>query len=376
MGEGLDFVPLPAIDTSTLQHDTDSQTAHFNSWPSLTSTSTLNLSETTTAEATITAPAESTSGGDVNEATGNTSIGANNRHLIQHYLDVMTGYAKVDDNSKYSNNLFISAFTQSLHFPPLFHAILAFSASHLGLDDVLYLDQAASLSRLAEESFNKFRQVENIEIDGLLSALFVRAKTVHMLGSGVDSFLKLITAAVEIVSAKREHEASAAGKDTTSSLTKRVLIRLAILDGRASLHRLGGGQLVNLLRTMPAFSPVFARHSPPVVVAEDYALLNLLRAGILRMRVADLDVRLHEQLTSEVVTRAPVRTDEITALYEDIQQEIDQWNAAMLSKLDTSETKSALIEHRILSPTAYGYYIVLSALHSALLYLYLVYASF
>ncbi|CEJ89648.1 hypothetical protein VHEMI05479 [[Torrubiella] hemipterigena] len=373
VGEGLEFVPLPAIDTSSLLYDTDSPTAHFSSWPSLTLTPTLNLSETVTEDATITAASESSSGGDVTEAIGSTSIGANNRHLIQHYLDVMTGYAKVDDNSKYSNNLFISAFTQSLHFPPLFHAILAFSASHLALDDPLYLAQAASLSRLAEESFDKFRQAENVEIDGLLSALFVRAKTVHMLASGVDSFLKLITAAVEIVSTKRDNEAGAAEKDTISPLTKRILVRLAILDGRASLHRLGGGQLVNLLRTMPTFSSLFARHSPPIVVTEDYALLNLLRAGILRMRVADLDVRLYEQLTSEVITQAPVRTDEITALYKDIQQEIDRWNVAMQSKLDTSETESALIEHRVLSPTAYGYYIVLSALHSALLYLYLVY---
>lgn len=371
VGEGLDFVPLPAIDASLLPHEADAYSYSSSSWPALP----LDLS----ANATITAAAESTSGGDVMlEATSNTSIGGSNRHLIQHYLDVMTGYAKVDDNSKYANNLFISAFTQSLHFPPLFHAILAFSASHLALDDASYLGQATSLSRLAEESFDKFRQVENVETDGLLSALFVRAKTVHMLASGVDSFLRLITAAVEIVSTEASAAAAAAAeKDAISPLTKRVLIRLAILDGRASLHRLGGGQLVNLLRTIPTFSSLFAPHPqpPPIVVTDDDALLNLLRAGILRMRVADLDVKLHEQLASQVVTQPPVRLDEITALYRDIQQEIDQWNTAMQPKLAMSEAESDLIEHHLLSPTAYRYYIVLSALHSALLYLYLVYAS-
>lgn len=63
------------------------------------------------------------------------------KHLIQHYLATMTGYAKVDD-SRGANNLYITAFTQSLSFKPLVYAILSFSASHLALENNTYFEKA------------------------------------------------------------------------------------------------------------------------------------------------------------------------------------------------------------------------------------------
>mgnify|MGYP005989379219 CR=1 FL=1 len=382
-GEGLDFIPLPTIDTSLLQDNNNFTASHYlDTWPALAHNQEFTAPERAEATSTIVPASNNSSSVSITDTavnSSNSSINPHNRHLIQHYLDVMTGYAKVDDDAKYSNNLFISAFTKSLHFPPLFHAILSFSASHLAMDDPSYLDQAADLSRLAGESFDTFRHVEDFEADGLLSALFVRVKTVHLLAGSVDSFLELITAAVDIVSAKQDRELASSnsvpGKEFASPLTRRVILRLAILDGRASFFRIGGGQLVNLLRDIPAFSSLFTRQLPPKAGTDDYSLLSLLRADILRMKVADLDVQLHEQLTNEFVTHAPIRLDQIKTIYNDIQYEIDQWNSKMHKEAGSVHVEQPLIEEKVLDAAEYGYYIVLSALHSALLYLYTVYAS-
>lgn len=400
IGESLDFVPLPTLDASLVQGDVDSisqlqpQALHPSTRTASTSKRDKTAAETTESAVNMDA---SYSFNSWQAATCNPASSANvvinpqNHHLVQHYLDVMTGYAKVNDNNKqHSNNLFISAFTKSLHFLPLFHAILAFSASHMAMDDPSYLEQAANLSRLAGESFAAFRHADNLEAEGLLSALFVRVKTIHMLAGNVDSFLELMAAAADIVRTMRDDDdkisslspssnsggISGKGKEFQSPSTRRVILRLAILDGRACFHRLGGGKLVNLLRDIPAFSLLFARNLPSAAEADDFYLVSLLRADILRIKVADLDIALRKQQEAEIVSRAPVRVHQVQDICDDIQYEIGQWNAAGSHKDIASINpmpRQRLTEDRVLSATEYGYYIVQSALHSALLYLYTIY---
>ncbi|KAJ2975119.1 hypothetical protein NQ176_g5696 [Zarea fungicola] len=368
-GEGLDFVPLPSLDTAMLQ-DLNMPTP-FSDWPTPSPLSGEALSGKTSINSNNSSNNNnggSSRGDMVDLHSPHTSVNPNNRRLIQHYLDVMKGYAKVDDHSKDDNNLFISAFTKSLYFPPLFHAILAFSASHLAMEDPSYAQQARALVVLAGESFDTFRHAETLEVDGLLSALFVRVKTVHMVAGSVDTFLSLIAAAADIVSIKREELTL----DTRPSLTRRIIVRLAILDARATYHRIGRGQLVHLIEEIPAFSSLFARDF--TASASRGALFNLLRADILRMRVAELDARLHAQMENEFVTDTPIRTSEVMGLYDDIEHEIHQWNQQMAQQMDIS-TPAVPAEETVLSSVAFGYNIVFSALHSALVYLYSVYAS-
>ncbi len=353
-GEGLDFVPLPAVDTAMLQELSTS--TPLPDWPTPSSAEALSS-------------AQMNNSSDMFDLhNSHSSVNPINRRLIQNYLDVMKGYAKLDDHSRDDNNLFISAFTKSLYFPPLFHAILAFSASHLAMEDASYADPAKAFVALAGESFETFRRAENFEVDGLLSALFVRVKTVHMVAGSVDTFLSLISAAADIVSIKRNEFTL----DTKPSLARRIILRLAILDARATYHRIGRGQLVHLIQDIPAFSSLFARDF--TASASKGALFNLLRADILRMRVAELDTRLHAQLENEFVTEAPIRTNEVKSLYEDIEYEIEQWNSQMAQRIDISTTV-VLAEEEVLSSVAFGYNIVFSALHSALVYLYTVYVS-
>jgi hypothetical protein len=296
------------------------------------------------------------------------SVNEGDRRLIQHYLDVMKGFAKVEDYSRDANNLFISAFSESVCFPPLFYAILCFSASHLGMENQAYLKQARRYDQLAEESFDAVARDTGAQMDGLLSALFVRVKTIHITGGSVEVFLDFMKKAAEIITfmlgAKEAKE--------LSSLTKRIIIRLAMLDARAAYYRLGGGGLVNSLKDIPALAFIF--DSSVETENSQRAMIDLLQGTILRMRVAELDERLHEQMSAEVVSVWPLKTEAFTSLYAEIRREIDKWEqkAGLCVRKLSSD---CIFQDEIVDPASFNYHIVLCALHSALLYLYIVYVG-
>ncbi|KAL7957875.1 hypothetical protein V8C34DRAFT_284609 [Trichoderma compactum] len=358
-GEGLDLIPLPAVPPSVLDKPNDPQAFITNDGFSLEEigNDVWQSGELSTDSEEPMLHAAKVRGPSVNE---------DNRQLIQHYLEVMKGYAKVDDRSKDTNNLFISAFSKSLSFPPLFYAILSFSASHLSMESPTYYDQAKVYDRLAHESFNQFRHDESSTMDGLLSALFVRVKQIHLTAGSIDTFFELIAAAIDLV---RTNEVEKALADS-SSLIRRIVIRLAILDARASHYGLGGGQLVQHLQNIPAVSSIFEGQIGQTAIVGD--VNSLLRADSFRMHVAKLDMRIQEQLRNEFASLTPVRTEEIKSLYKSIQQQADLWEAEIVEDSKEDDMKD-IVEEEQLSSATYGRFTVLSALHSALLYLYTVY---
>jgi hypothetical protein len=198
----------------------------------------------------------------------------------------------------------------------------------------------------------------------LLSALFVRVKQIHVTAGNMDTFFELISAAIDIV---RTEEVQKSLTDP-SSLIRRIVIRLAILDARASHYGLGGGQLVQHLRNIPTLSPIFDTERGQTSTAGDVS--SLFRADSFRMHVAQLEMRIQDQLRNELATLMPVRTEEIKSLYKSMQRQIDLWEAE--ESVDDIED---LVEEEQLSSATYGRLTVLSALHSALLYLYTVYVS-
>lgn len=360
-GEGLDLIPLPTVSPSVLQRPNDTHAFVINDGFSLeeepgNGSWQFGILSTDGDEPMI--QAAKARGPSVNE---------DNRQLIQHYLEVMKGYAKVDDRSKDTNNLFISAFSKSLSFPPLFYAILSFSASHLSMENPSYSDQAKVYDRLAQESFNQFAQDKTSTVDGLLSALFVRVKQIHVTAGNIDTFFELIAAALDIVRTEEVEKALA----DPSSLIRRLVIRLAILDARACHYGLGGGQLVRHLRTIPAVSSIFEREIGQASIIGD--VNSLFRADFFRMHVAQLDMRIQDQLRDEFATLTPVRTEEIKSLYKSIQQQTEMWEADAIE--DSEDDGEDIVEEEQLSSATYGRFTVLSALHSALLYLYTVYVS-
>ncbi|KAH7165188.1 hypothetical protein EDB81DRAFT_710566 [Dactylonectria macrodidyma] len=351
-GEGLgDFLPFSNIDNSFLDLPEAINESSTSAWqPAHDGSSTPHSDSLPRAS------------GDLSSL-----INDENRHLVQHYLEVIKGYSKVDDRTKESNNLFVSAFTQSLTFPPLLYAILAFSASHLSIRDPVYSQQASTLNRLAEETFQEFKETHETDITSLLSALFVRIKQVHVMGGSVDTLFALIGAVVDIVSTKDGERALA----DPNSLVRRIILRLALLDARATCFQLGGGHLVNLLRQSPSLSSIFNFNSSNTSTPPYGAAMSLLRADLYRNRVGELDTRLRKQLDAEFVTGAPIRTEEIKSLYEDIQCELDRCHR------DIAHSRKGqgldLATNEVLDSAEYNFYVVSSALHSSLLYLYQVY---
>ncbi|KAF4809961.1 hypothetical protein CGCSCA5_v011090 [Colletotrichum siamense] len=286
-----------------------------------------------------------------------------NRHLIQHYLEVIKGYSKIDDRAKESSNLFISAFTQSLTFPPLLYAILALSASHLSINDPTYCDGAARFNQLAEKTFCQSRETHAKEITSLLSALFIRIKQLHVMGGSIDDLFDLMTEVVEIVSTKECERALA----DPNSLVRRTVLRLALLDARGTCFRLGRGKLVKVLERLPALSFLFAFNTS-VVSTPSY---SLLRAAILRHKIGEIDDRLHDQLEAEFASSVPVRTAEIKLLYENIRRELERCDR---DRPQSTGTKASdIITNEVLDTAEYNYHIISSALHSAILYLSQVY---
>ncbi|KAF4966820.1 hypothetical protein FSARC_5535 [Fusarium sarcochroum] len=329
-GEGLDFIPLPTIEpTSTIPQEPVDTTSQMERPPSFQLKSILYGTDTS--------PFSITGEND-------------NRRLIQHYLEVMNGYSKVTDHDSNTNNLFIAAFSKSLFFMPLYYAILSFSASHLTLQDPSVADTARRLEALADENFKQSSQDQKAEVEGLLSALFVRVKRVHVMGESVNSFLRLISSATQIIFSKEGRQVLEAPSD----LSRRIVLRLAILDARASCYRLGGGLLVRRLREIPSLSFVF---NPDDGESSSMgAFIPLLRADILRMRVGQLDLGIHQQMgTVEVV--------EVEAVQTDINASIDRWEQRLAGFAEEETMVSSL------TTAVYGCYTVISALHSALLYL-------
>ena len=295
------------------------------------------------------------------------SITDENRHLIEHYLQALQGYSKLADRSS-DSNLFLSAFSASLSFPPLFYAILAFSSAHLAMNDSNYKDQAEMYDRMAAEYLEIFRSQQSISIEGLLSAIFVRVKKIHVTGGSIEPILNLMHNAADILTSEQGREFL----NSSPTLGRRIITRLAVLDARAASYRLGGGHFIRCASAMPALSDMF----PKTVQIDSAAdgIMCLLQVSLLRMRVAELDRRIHQQLESETIASPLVRTEEVTSLYASLQSHIHAWEASMKVSIDV-ENEPSMPQDGSLDAIAYRDYTVLEALHSTRLYLYFIYVS-
>jgi hypothetical protein len=210
----------------------------------------------------------------------------------------------------------------------------------------------------------QFRRAHDLEVDGLLSALFIQVKRIQVMGDDVSVFLALISEATDIISTEPGQRAL----QDPSALTRRIILRLAILDARAACYRLGGGKLVKLLRIIPVLSDIFDGDRTPETVASPGAVASLLRANVFRMQVAELDVRLQGQLRSENIAASRVRRAESTALFSEIENEIKLWEARS-TLLGLEPFAAPGNERKPLDSASYSCGAILATLHSALLYL-------
>jgi hypothetical protein len=187
-----------------------------------------------------------------------------------------------------------------------------------------------------------------------------------MLASAVEAIVDLLDLATRVISTPRAEQALSDNR----GFARRVVLRLAFMDCRVSLFRLGGGGFVARLREIPCLSDIFEGEA-------GNGGLGLLRANLLRLRVADVDRVIHLQRQSEEVignsgnstsasistgtTGATMTFGQVAALRRDIERELRTYEPEEEDELCEAGT--------ILDTMTYNRYIIAAALHSALLYL-------
>ena len=296
------------------------------------------------------------------------STTSEDNRLIQHYLQSLQGYSKVTDHSK-DTNLFLSAFSESLSFAPLFYAILAFSSAHLAMNDDSFNEQVERYGDLSEKCMARFRLQKGSSIEGLLSAIFVLVKKIHITGGSIESFLELMQMASDILMGSEGIQYL----ESVTPLGRRIIVRLCVLDARAASYRLGGGAFIRYVSTLPALSDLFTNTTQIDYTAD--GIVCLLQIALLRIRISDLENRIYRQSKSDIVPQDLVRMDEVTALYKLLDSHINMWEISM--RKDDSDPHGKLLEAEEVSldATSYRDCTILSALHSSRIYLHSVFVS-
>ncbi|KAF5010085.1 hypothetical protein FDECE_3727 [Fusarium decemcellulare] len=127
------------------------------------------------------------------------TIAIYHRWLIRHYVQNINGYPDITETDTAWNQQFLNPFANSLIFLPFFYAMLAFSVSHVSIIDAAFNQSVQQYETLAEQTFTRFSESHKTEVEGLLSALFLRIKKTHVMGGNVVEFLRLMSMATDII---------------------------------------------------------------------------------------------------------------------------------------------------------------------------------
>ncbi|KAI0152157.1 hypothetical protein F4776DRAFT_652599 [Hypoxylon sp. NC0597] len=212
-------------------------------WLSAQTPGNATLSEPESSQAEVSEPGSSST----QEAT--VVIGPGDNRLIQHYLNVMTSYAKI--RSSGDDNIYSHIFSNmALFYPPLYNAIMAWTALHLSqtLSD-------PELVRKAEERYSQAVSLtygdQNLALHFELSIVTIWfALQFELLAArGIDSFCRHLEFAADLVDAHRRHHKAGGEATPLGHVGSRMLVWLGAYDSRAS--SVGGSG--RLLQSLEAF---------------------------------------------------------------------------------------------------------------------------
>ena len=170
---------------------------------------------------------------------------------------------------------------------------------HLALSNPSFEEHAKYYSHLAANTLESESFHATAHIEALLSAVFILLKKEQIAGQEISRVLELLDVAVKVVSHPRATEVIL----DKSGFGRRLALRIAYLDCRASCFRLGEARFVSYLQTRPELSGIFSRE-------EESGGAGLMWTNLLRMKVAKLDRRLFQAAHSEVVSGDEVRRHE------------------------------------------------------------------
>ncbi|KAI2464556.1 hypothetical protein F4781DRAFT_412548 [Annulohypoxylon bovei var. microspora] len=176
-------------------------------------------------------------------------IGPDDHRLIQHYLNVMTGFAKI--RSTGDENIYSHIFSNmALFYAPLYDALMAWTALHLG-----QTRSDSDLIRKAEERYSHAisltHQDQNVAVHFELSIVTIWFALQYELldAQGIDSFCRHLEFAADLVDAHRRHQKAGGEATPLGHIGSRMLVWLGAYDSRAA--RIGGTG--RLLQNLEAF---------------------------------------------------------------------------------------------------------------------------
>ncbi|KAI0900119.1 hypothetical protein F4806DRAFT_278627 [Annulohypoxylon nitens] len=177
-------------------------------------------------------------------------IGPDDHRLIQHYLNVMTSYAKIRCSG--DENIYSHIFSNmALFYAPLYDALMAWTALHLGQNR-----SDPDLIRKAEQRYSHAvaltHQDQNVAIHFELSIVTIWFALQYELlaAQGIDSFCRHLEFAADLVEAHRRHQKAGGEATQLGHIGSRMLVWLGAYDSRAS--RIGGTG--RLLQNLEAFA--------------------------------------------------------------------------------------------------------------------------
>ncbi|KAK7752978.1 hypothetical protein SLS62_005137 [Diatrype stigma] len=173
-------------------------------------------------------------------------IGQEDNGLIQHYLNVMTGYAKI----RYSGdeNLYSQIFSDmALFYAPLYHCVMAWTALHLG--------QTKSEPDLVQKATERYSHAVSLmhrdqnvahHFELSLITIWFALQFELLAASGIVPFCRHLEFTADLVDAHRRHQKAGGQAAPLGPIGSRVLVWLGAYDARASWIGGTGRLLQNL----------------------------------------------------------------------------------------------------------------------------------
>ncbi|CAG9948216.1 unnamed protein product [Clonostachys rosea f. rosea IK726] len=188
------------------------------------------------------------------EASGQVTIAPADHSLIQHYLNVMSQYAKLRGSA--DENIYTQIFSNmALFYPPLYHAIMAWTAMHLGQTkrQTYLIDVAEQRNSHAIVLLHQDRDIAS-HLELALVAIWFALQFDLLASPGIDSSCRHLEFAADLLDAQRRQAAAAEQSPSPLLLGRigtRVLLWLGTFDARASWVG-GTGRLLQSLELFRA----------------------------------------------------------------------------------------------------------------------------
>lgn len=251
--------------------------------------------------------------------------------------------------------VYLTFFSYALTRPFLFHAILAFSSTHLATTDSSFDAVGRDHARTATTLLltEVVSAYDETSIGPLLSTIFLLLQREMLSASSHDDVLALLRTAGSLLARPGASDALA----KAGTVAARLVVLLAGKDSRASMFRLGGGSLIKALHADPRVSDVLAAaFNQSGAEPREAGVLDLYKANVLLWRVAECDRRKFESAAAEEVELEVLRADLVAA--------IETFDVDLRLEIGASLTDSQ-----------YGRSVVAAVVHTAVLYLERIFVS-